>query len=768
VALVNDVKIICDRLAALGWRSLLRKVTADVLDIKQSSPAKLQTALTTQLASIDRTIPGFEDFNPVGDQAVVAGRPSESLLYHALASPLVTRDDEGRLLRGFASPAELDVLENYIFSLVAVSLQEFIRQQGGASKVAVVVFASEYRPASSTVDGRHADLTFSRTGISRIGTDRSLYRPETRGFWPEDEDNVHNVRVVPARFSAWLAVKKKGRDVRISPILDNTQAQQSDEPTRDFWVPVHKLFPGSECLRGLDLTQRFNAKLFNLKIQRIHKAIKTTPLPTGFPYVITDTDLADWSTNPELGPGWLVPTVHASLVQPAIVNGKPITYKVKPKLVDVFAAIELPGGTFNNMEIHPAPSYVHGRTRVQNGQMHNLNDEPDVVEVMKAEEYDALHYVDFTGEGWVEINFPELTAAKVASRPAYALVSAPDFFPSSGQFELSEWSRSKEIPKQFQGEMLWNVPPTPLSETRLPGNLQLPNTPFLASDTTVTAVVAMGSPAAISRIWPTQPDVMRASCLPDDAAGVFAPGWDAGVDRLPGVRGVAHLAGYGLGSPFPEDAKLCAALSTFWPAVAPDVFRTFATPIGNTSGTIAPLTDEEIGQSGSVPWDGIAGPRVVQENGQRFVELARFLHADYVRQAVQNRFSIRLLSRIGVEEYQARILAISRVYSVVAGLGNISVIRKKVLALSFRAVSSGDPELQKAQTEAGTILDGAVYRVELCANVLQTEGKAVPGNPRLQRFPLQDLRFFFVSAKSELVLTMRENDLQWAAAHSES
>jgi hypothetical protein len=75
---------------------------------------------------------------------------------------------------------------------------------------------------------------------------------------------------------------------------------------------------------------------------------------------------------------------------------------------------------------------------------------------------------------------------------------------------------------------------------------------------------------------------MRFSSLPDDCAGVFAPGWDVAADRLPGRNGAVHLAAYGLGSPFPEDAKLCAALSTFWPAVAPDVFRTFATPIGNT------------------------------------------------------------------------------------------------------------------------------------------------------------------------------------------
>ena len=54
---------------------------------------------------------------------------------------------------------------------------------------------------------------------------------------------------------------------------------------------------------------------------------------------------------------------------------------------------------------------------------------------------------------------------------------------------------------------------------------------------------------------------------------MFAPGWDISVDGRAG--GPEHLAAYGLGSPFPEDSKLCAALSAFWPAVAPDAARTF-------------------------------------------------------------------------------------------------------------------------------------------------------------------------------------------------
>ena len=193
----------------------------------------------------------------------------------------------------------------------------------------------------------------------------------------------------------------------------------------------------------------------------------------------------------------------------------------------------------------------------------------------------------------------------------------------------------------------------------------------------------------------------RASNLPDDGAGVFAPGWDASRDKK---GNILHLATYALGSRFPEDAKLCAALSTFWPAVAPDVFRTMPMHQGSARGTVAPLTDLEIGQVGTLPWDGVSGPQIVQDNGKSFVEMAAFLHVDYVRNAVENRFSNRLLAQITTEEYQRRVLAAARVNFVVGGGGDVSVTRPQWLFVSFRAVVSGDPELIAAPQDAGKIL----------------------------------------------------------------
>ena len=456
------------------------------------------------------------------------------------------------------------------------------------------------------------------------------------------------------------------------------------------------------------------------------------------------------------GPGWLVPKVRASLVEPAIVNGKPLTFKVTAGRVDPFAS-------FNPDKVG-FPNYVHARTRVKNsGAFEDLNDHPDVVAAMKKGNYQALHYIDYTGDGWVTVQSPELAASNLTFVPAYALVSAPDFFPSSGQFELSEWSRSSLVPQHFKGS-LWNIDPTPLSENRIAANLQLPGTPFEAADTTITAVVGMGAPQGIPAIWPSQPDAQRTTSLPDDAAGVFAPGWDVAMDEKAGAGGGRHLAAYSLGSPFPEDAKLCAALSTFWPAVAPDVFRSFVQPIGHTNGTIAPLTDDEIGQSGTLPWDGIQGPTEVAVNGQQFIQFASFLNADYVRQAVENRFSIRLTARISVEEYQSRMIAACRIYSVAANLGDLKAARSTWLMLSFREVQPGDSDLQSAQAEAGVVLVGTVYAARLCRIVPVVEPKI---NARADRMPLVDDRRFFASPNSLMVLSKRPADPQFTASRSE-
>ena len=110
--IINDVKDVCDRLAGRGWRDYLLRVTGGDLDILQTSRSKLLNALTAPLASIDRTSPGLEDFHQTADQAISAGSPSRSLLYHTLASPSVhptTSGDPSGNVKDYPTLKELDL-----------------------------------------------------------------------------------------------------------------------------------------------------------------------------------------------------------------------------------------------------------------------------------------------------------------------------------------------------------------------------------------------------------------------------------------------------------------------------------------------------------------------------------------------------------------------------------------------------------------------------------------------------------------------------------
>src|SRR5262249_10249255 len=285
------------------------------------------------------------------------------------------------------------------------------------------------------------------------------------------------------------------------------------------------------------------------------------------------------------------------------------------------------------------------------------------------------------------------------ARPAYSLVAAPDFFPSCDQRELTEWAASSAVPQKLL-KQIWNTDPDPLSDQRKAANLQLPSSPFAADDDTMTALVGLPGAAAHSPN-PKPSPALRHSHLPDDAAGYFAPGWDVGLDKAPiDGRSIEHFAAYGLGSPFPEDAKLCAALSTFWPAVAPDITRSMDTaPDANLSGTVAPLTDAEIGRVGKLPWDGVPGPVQITVGGRSFAEYHSFVHADYVRNALAGKFSMRLTSRVDSAQYQGRVLAMAYCYLALGvertskannpGLRNLARERGLWTVLSFADLAAG-------------------------------------------------------------------------------
>jgi hypothetical protein len=359
-----------------------------------------------------------------------------------------------------------------------------------------------------------------------------------------------------------------------------------------------------------------------------------------------------------------------------------------------------------------APEYVHARHVVDSdGNEKNLNLQDGVAGLVAAGAYTAKHNIDFTGDGVVGVECPSLALEIPTRLAAFSVVAPPDFYPFVKQRELMDWW-AQSAPSDVLST-LWPDnpgPPKPLSDIRYPPNLTLGEPSFDPLDGTITAIVTMPRQDAtsITRLEPLNPG--RVSFLPDRAAGVFAPGWDCSVDRTPEVDpgddgatispGVTFLATYGLGSPFPEDSKLCAALSSFWPAAAPDTARVFEPFRKYASAT--PLTDDLIGQGVEAPWEGIIGPSRDDEYPEE-VEYSALAYGDYVEAALNKCFQYKRIDALSTLDYVARTVVMERIYQYVGA--KTAVEKNAWCVYSFSRCDEFLKELSIAEREAGARID---------------------------------------------------------------
>ncbi|HWJ73302.1 MAG TPA: twin-arginine translocation signal domain-containing protein [Kaistia sp.] len=744
--LVDRVRAVCARLAPLGWRQLLLDATGGELDI-EADP--LGAELGKGLTRIDRSYPGFGDFALSGSKGIEAGRPERSLLYHALASPTVVADRSGNALRGFPTLAEIEAVENYVYGVAPPTLED-IRRQAGGRPLGMVVFAPQYQSAPMSVHSKHAELCFSRTGITRLGTLEPLYDGRARNFVPLDDAQPFEFRVVPRRFVAFLAIQMQGASEAFGP--QDVLPEDKDLP---FWVPIHKLFSGRECIAGLDLRVELTRGLRNDGLAQFHRFLDLNGLKNNwrgedlenFPFTIKDERIGSLSERPDFGDGVLEPRPNP-LLTPAQYDGRLLTFPVDgrytsdPENLQLGAMQIMPVGTpdpppgeprymldaFRDTQ-RPAPEYINIRHRVlPNGQIENLNLRPDMDAVIKAGGYDALHYFDGVGDGWVEVDCPQLKTGVDWILPAYCTVGLPDFFPKVTQRDLMVWWQT-EVPEPIR-DALWAIHPLALSQTRMAGNITLP-VGFSLEDTTITAIVTQPTEAAGEVQHPNGPWEVQKTGLPDGSPGLFDPGWDTsqGIYYTDPHRPLQKfMAGYGLGSPFIEDAKLCAALGAYWPGVAPDSTRTFA-PDKGIGGefypypTIIPLTDQEIGsaplEDGSyLPWDGVRGPKLITVADKPVVAYPNAYRVDYIDTV--GTMTAALTSRVDTPEYRARIMAMAGVYWAL-GIHDPEFLKhfdKKTAAfkvlqakaawsvLSFQSVKPDDAGLLAAEKSAGVQLSG--------------------------------------------------------------
>ena len=723
---------------------MLLDVTGNELDI---ATRDLFSELTKKLTRIDRSYPGFGDFDVAGERAIEAGAPDRSLLYHAFAAPTVVADRSGADLAGFPSMAEIEAVENYVYGVAPPTLED-VRRQAAERPLGIVVYALQYQSAPRGVHGHHAELCFSRSGISRLGTTEPLYDAKHRGFTSAVRDKPFEFRVVPRRYAPYLAVRMSGAWGKFGP-----QDALPGDTNSQFWVPIHKLFSGPECLKGLELDVRVNSGLRNDLLAMFHKYLDLTGLDNNwrgedleqYPFVIKDEKLGSISQRQEFGAGVLEPR-PGPLISPAVYQGRPLTFPVdgrytsKLSNLQLSSLVTLPDSPYDVPRYfadagqdlqRSAPQFINIRHRVlPDGSVENLNDKSNLRQILQRGGYDALHYIDGAGDGWVEAHCPQLDGKVDARLPAYAMVGLPDFFPEVNQRDLMLWWQ-REVPEQVRAA-LWVIPPLALSQTRIAANITLP-VGFSVEDATVTAIVSHPAPTLGPMQVPNGPVHSRKTGLPDGSPGLFDPGWDtsqgiyfSGSDR-PLQK---FMAGYALGSPFIEDAKLCAALGSYWPGVAPDATRTFA-PDKLVGGikypypSITPLTDEEIGiaplpDGTFLPWDGIRGPRVEQVGAFRYAIYADAWHTDYID--MLGTMTAALTSRIDAAEYKARTIAMAAVYWALGIRDPDYVADKRLTAvqkvltakaawavLSFRKVLRDDLELAAAEGLSGATLSKAPF-----------------------------------------------------------
>lgn len=527
--------------------------------------------------AINRRVPGFEDFSEAATRAIEPGDPGLSLLYHAFASPNVHLGAHNKpgSAADYLTLAELDLLENYIYSLAPPPpLDDLV----------VGVFAYEYRPGVSTSHQLHADLMFSRTGVARIGSIAPQWSAPDRCYLGRDPVRPGKVAAMPARYGAFLAARRRGRPDQISLVGNRDE----DDGDRTFLFPVRKLFAGAECLPGSNLAIAFHEYHRAEKLQRI-VTVGEVKLKDGF-----NKDAAPLFRKSGQG----APLVHLEPSGASVLVSSPpdelVRYAKQRNALsgnEEVVSFEVPssGLFFKDFarnrhyttlmlvedwwtlapEIligettggHPrlaprnVPNFVNIRHEVRPGGAvpvdlgipGNTGGE-DYKKYISKGGYQAAMFEDSICDGAITAKVAGLPKA-LPSRAAFSVVTAPDFFPFADELHLSY--HAEATPDQFK-----TGGPAPLSAGRYPVNPQVLRdaagdaSPDMDDETMVAIVGRVRNQASSIQDQRRRGSVWArtTSYLTDAASGVFAPGWDV---TFCGSLFGKFYATYGLGSPFP-------------------------------------------------------------------------------------------------------------------------------------------------------------------------------------------------------------------------
>ncbi len=661
---------------------------------------------------INREMPGIEEYTLEGTSAVHPGDPALSLLYHVAMHPGIQPES----ITFWPSLEDIDALENHIYGLVPPS-------EDMLGSLVPVVMAYEYRVTRRTPHKKHADLVFSRTGVGRVGTCEPEYSETRRCFNTNPSDGSGGTRVLPARYGVFLCREKLYGDQ-----ISIQGKKHSEDSQRFFYEPISKVFDGMNLGEEV-LSLKFENHHQNDKLNRI---VEKGKLKIDSQYDISKPPFYYTSNREKFTDSWQFPGSLIIWRKPqemcriAKQENKIVTFKVPKEnllwLKTLFSKLKI-SFFYNNRRytslrvgqnlilalldyslnalisafgsdkrVFLSPRLAGEFTNIRhlvdkNGKIIDLNLLPvkKFKKTLSEGGYQAVMYEDPISEGYISASFDGISIEMRKLKPAYSLMTAPDFMPWVGNIDIYQYK-----------DNFISGGPRALCEGRLPVNLRLAyggnSSPvFLPKEQTVTAIIAKARRQTQECKGEREYDSTH--YMTDDASDIFAPGWDVTYSK-DSLFSPAYYHTAGLGSPFLEDVKLCAAANGMWPAASPDAARTFK----RKTRTALPLTDEEIGLSPESSlakrknnyaegWDGEYGPFIQEKNSELVVNYASIERSDYISNYFDSRFNFSQLRKISRLEAAQRLSSLAQVNKIL--LGKTPLGKSDFWLVSFVKIEAG-------------------------------------------------------------------------------
>jgi len=248
------------------------------------------------------------------------------------------------------------------------------------------------------------------------------------------------ISVCPARYGAFIAKATEEDDTYLIPVVGRRDEQ--NDPVRKFYYPVHKLFSGSDCILGADISLDFREYHRNEKLRKLHLGTDVE-VAVGFdvnayPFIRDSLNGGDMiQMRPSGACIMVVPTAQRTLVRTAsqinsITGKKEIVRFVVPKAIDDNRySTSLQMSPSGNARL--VPEYVNIRHRVRKrgskSSIEDLNRLPrsKFKRIVDRGGFEAAHFIDDTADGCVTVSLQGLSR-QPRSMPAYSIVAAPLFF----------------------------------------------------------------------------------------------------------------------------------------------------------------------------------------------------------------------------------------------------------------------------------------------------------------------------------------------------